>query len=261
MTSQVYGTAEAAVERAAKAAAAVAAEHGLKFSGVRLIGGYSNTLIQLIPLPLVARVATVTGTVRRGYDWMAREVAVAGELASDGARVARPSDLLPPGPYVRDGLALTFWEYLAITPGSLPPDHAGAALRKLHEALVRCTVPVPRLGPIDEAFGLLARAELLAKLQNGEGSAVVARSLDRVRHALDGRSLTCRPLHGDAHHGNLWRVSGEAVWATSRTRAPDQLSGTSPASLPRPKYWARGERRPTRSKVTVQRSTATFLTS
>ena len=203
---------EISTAHAAAAAAAVAAAHGLRFSGGRLIGGYSNTLIRLVPLPLLARVATRAGTVRSSNDWMAREVAVAFELASAGAQAVPPSNLLPAGPHEWGGLALTFWEYLPVMPESLSPAAAGEALRNLHVALVGCTVPLPRLGPLEEAFRLLGQPELVAKVEGGATQRALARSLKRVRDALDGRTLSCRPLHGDAHHGNLLHVSGRRMW-------------------------------------------------
>ncbi len=44
--------------------------------------------MHLVPTPVIARVATTTGTVRQGDGWFAREVAVARYLAAANAPIA-----------------------------------------------------------------------------------------------------------------------------------------------------------------------------
>jgi thiamine kinase-like enzyme len=43
-------------------------------------------------------------------------------------------------------------------------------------------------------------------------SELVIRMADRARSALDQHTLTVRPLHGDAHHGNLWTTERGFIW-------------------------------------------------
>jgi hypothetical protein len=78
-------------ERATRAAAEVAEEAGLRFGRPTILQDRSNLIVHLAPAPVVARVATTTGLVRRGDAWLAREVAVAGHLARAGAPVVAPT--------------------------------------------------------------------------------------------------------------------------------------------------------------------------
>src|SRR5215217_7681409 len=91
-------------QRAIRAAAQVAREHGLHFGDEpRVIHEGSNLLLHLDPAPVVARVATTTAIVREGDAWLTREVAVAGHVARRGAPAVAPSDELPPGPHSFSG--------------------------------------------------------------------------------------------------------------------------------------------------------------
>lgn len=93
--------------------------------------------MRLSPSPVVARV--MAGTVALHDDpevWLRREVAVLQHLAPFGLAVA-PSSLIAPGPYLADGLWMTFAAWVEIE-GRTEADDAetlGLALRSLHEAL------------------------------------------------------------------------------------------------------------------------------
>jgi hypothetical protein len=64
--------------RGLSAAIAAARGEGLRFAELRIIRDRGNLLVHLAPTPVVARVATLTGTRRPGEGWLRREVAVAG---------------------------------------------------------------------------------------------------------------------------------------------------------------------------------------
>lgn len=126
------------------AAGAVVADCGLAADRGVVIHSGSNVLVHLRLAPVVARV--MTGTVALHDDpsrWLSREISVLEFLAPTGLTVS-PSRLVEPGPHCRDGLWMTFTEWI---PGVAPaPDgrsgvhvddarQPGAALRRLHDHL------------------------------------------------------------------------------------------------------------------------------
>ncbi|MEI9888068.1 MAG: phosphotransferase [Rhizomicrobium sp.] len=215
--------------RAADAALAAAEPHLSGLGQPRFLGGYSNLLYKMEPFPVVARVAAATGNVRPGTDWMAREVAVGQYLAARKAPAARPSPLLPPGPHVRDGLALTFWEFAEISADAVGPEAAGAALRALHDALAACAVALPALAGLAETWRLLERPQILAQL-GAPLRRTVEHAVRRVQSRLAGLTAPFRPLHGDAHHGNLWCVQGRPLWGDLEDAQGVRRNGIWPAS-------------------------------
>lgn len=192
--------------RAVAAAVAVAGEHGVRCEAPELLADRANALVRLAPAPVVARVATTTGLLRGGArEALTREVAVAGYLAGAGAPVVPPADLLPPGPHVRDGLAMTFWPYV---PPAGPPtpdaDRFGGMLRELHAVLAGYPGALPYLGtPYGDIAALLGDGwppGAAPDLDDGLGRELGER-FARLRTELDGRPG--QALHGDAHPGNL----------------------------------------------------------
>ena len=101
------------VVRAGLAAAiAVASDQGLPTAGPRVLSCRGNLIVHLVPAPVVARVATLTGWTRADpYRWLAREVAVAGHLAKRGGPVVAPASRADPGPHRSHGLAVSLWDY------------------------------------------------------------------------------------------------------------------------------------------------------
>jgi Phosphotransferase enzyme family len=169
-----------------------------------------NLLVHLTPAPVVARVATLTGTWRLDpMAWLAREVAVAGFVAERGGPVVPPA--ADAGPYWQDGLAISLWQLVVSRDEEPGPADVGAALGRLHLAARDCPADLGELHPatdqITDGLTMLERntvidAETLATL--------------RARHVAalaDLRAAGGEPivLHGDAHHGNLVGV-GEWLW-------------------------------------------------
>src|ERR1700734_1699814 len=98
-----------ALEQCARAAAAAAASAcGLKPDDLVVVHSGSNVLVHLRPAPVVARVMTGTAVLHDDLQrWLNREVSVLTFLEPSGFAV-RPSPLIAPGPYRRNGLWLTF---------------------------------------------------------------------------------------------------------------------------------------------------------
>lgn len=201
-------------DRAVRAAVETAAVHGVRACEPVVLADGFNVLVRLRPAPVVARVMTLSSVLRpRGDERIARELAVAEFLASRGIPVSRPTSEVPPGPHLRRGLWLSFWEHLEVDVDAMPtPEIVGARLRELHLALrdypgsgAVLDVPVSDIGEFLRTGGNRRFA--------GSGDlAAIERRLDALLPRLD-TSRTChRWLHGDAHPGNLLRANGEWVW-------------------------------------------------
>ena len=224
----------ARVAAAVAAARAVAAAHGLR-TGPRVLQDGINVVLHLAPAPVVARVATLTRLLRHdGLRAFGREVSLAGALASAGAPVVPPSDLLPPGPHRHGDTVLSFWTYVTVLPERPGPAEAAVAFADLHDHLVDQPVVGTALDtPLADLESFLAGAGRW-DVADADLDALAHR-LERLRPRLDGE---VRPLHGDAHPGNLlatpdgWRwtdledtCSGPLAWDLACLRTTGRLDG------------------------------------
>ncbi|GLZ31109.1 hypothetical protein Lesp02_32970 [Lentzea sp. NBRC 105346] len=176
---------------AVRAAVSVAAAHGLRVSAPVVLRDLSNTLIWLRPAPVVARVAAVTAVVRADVAaYLARDLAVSAYLADRGFPVVGGSAELPPGPHVRDGFTLSFNRYVPVDSSWTPsPADFAVLLAELHDELAGYPGPLPSRLPFDDILGV-------------DPSAVLP----------DEPSGIARPLHGDAHPGNVLMTPAGPVW-------------------------------------------------
>ena len=201
--------------RALDAARAVATDHGVPFEQAAVIHSRSNVLVHLRPSPVVARV--MTGTVVLHDDplrWLTREVSVQSFLAPSGLAVA-PSALIAPGPYQRDGLWMTLWEYLEHekrTELRDDPERLGRALRDLHDELF------PFSGDLGDPVDLRHDIERLHR-QLRPTAVLAPQRIDSLRQRLNalsdsvfGTSLPMQALHGDASLSNLLCTREGLVW-------------------------------------------------
>jgi hypothetical protein len=202
-------------QQALAAARAVAIDSGLRCEQAAVVYSGSNVLIHLRPAPVVARV--MTGTVVLHGDpqrWLDREVSVLSFLGPSGVAVA-PSSLIAPGPYQRDGVWMTFVEWVAHENQLELRDEAeglGRALRDLHEELSTFS------GDLGDPIDVRDDIERLRRHLRPTAalSAETIDSLHKMLLALDdvvfGASLPVQPLHGDASLSNLLRTTQGIVW-------------------------------------------------
>ena len=190
---------------ALRAAVQVAEEQGLRFSRSVVLRESSNLVVHLEPLPVVARVANVTARVRHGDAWLAREVAVAGFLARAGAPVVAPTSDPPPGPHLRDGLAVSFAEYAEPVDEPLDAREAGRRLRECHEALAGYDGELPAMGLMDEA------ASILEGFAGGDAERLLREGAE-VRRRIDALSLPMQAVHGDADLSNVINTAAGPLW-------------------------------------------------
>jgi hypothetical protein len=198
-------------QRGLSAVYAVTAAEGLRFAEPKILRDRGNLLVHLAPAPVVARVATLTGTRRVGDGWLRREVAVAGFLARAGAPVVAPSTEIDPGPYTHEGISLSFWEYVEESAAPLDAAEAGRRLRACHELLAGYAGEL-------EPLGTLAEAERWLEELTGEGR-IDAESTDRlrrdaadVRRGIEALALPMQAVHGDAHLDNAINTAAGPLW-------------------------------------------------
>jgi hypothetical protein len=198
-------------DRARAAAVAVARGHGLACGDPVLLHDGVNAVVHLRPAPVVARVATLTPLLRDGDRSFRREVALAGALTAAGAAVIPPSDLLPPGPHVRDGVLLSFWRHVEVLPDRPSPRDAGRSLAALQDALAGVD-PGWDGGPLDTPLDDVAT---FARRGAGLGAdpALAARAGSLAAALRPLLAPDREVLHGDAHPGNLLATRAGWVWA------------------------------------------------
>ena len=181
---------------AVEAAVAVARALGLECEAPVVLRSAWHVLVHLQPLPVVARVTSGAPGVDPGD--VVRELDVARHLASAGAPVVLPSDLLDPGPHDWDGHTLVFWRFLDAC-GELDPVAAGEGLRAIHDALADYQGDLPGPGRGRDV------AEMLAPF---------SRSADvELLCELGAKELPSgQALHGDAHLFNCIATAAGPVW-------------------------------------------------
>jgi hypothetical protein len=150
--------------------------------------------------PAVTRVLT-RGRILRGeaLPWLSREVDAVSWLAAAGAPVV--PTWADPGPFVADGLEVTLWTWTEHTGDAIRSGAFAALLGRLHDVLDHYDSDLPTLvGPITDVTSALAISD------------------DQVLHeaAADLLPLALtwprRPLHGDAHTGNVLLTPDGPRW-------------------------------------------------
>ena len=197
------------------AATALARDNGLRVEEPAVLNDLFSMMVHLRPAPVVARVATCMPKLRAPIEpWLEREISVTTFLAERGAPVVPPSRELRPGPHERDGFWVSFWTYVRQDPDRTPTAaDCSAMLVDLHAALRTYPGALPNLCADDVPRGL----ELLHR---AGGDVLAAADADRVRAAAERLrplwerpGVDGRPLHGDAHPGNLIATrDGGLVW-------------------------------------------------
>jgi hypothetical protein len=184
---------------------AAARRHGLEVTDPRVVRDPSNVLVHLAPASVVARVATTTATARPdgARAWLVRDVAMAGWLHARAAAVVAPAHELPPGPHDEDGFVLTFWR-LVEPQAQRPADaRAGRELRELHDQLDGFP------GALAPLSSVLGEAGMLI---DHCGLNALREPLRAAREVLEEGDWPARPLHGDAHAGNLLSTASGVLW-------------------------------------------------
>ncbi|MBE1575740.1 phosphotransferase [Amycolatopsis roodepoortensis] len=188
------------------AAVAVGARYGLPTGAPDVLHFKSNVLVRLGPV--VARVPGTTRFARPSpEDWLRRDVELSRYLTERGVLVVSPTTDPPAGPHFADGLPVTLWHYTPHEPGHrLSPREVALSLARVHDALADYPGELPELGPVRELRTLLDRNGALL----GGMAPRLYDELERVAAALPDTEP--RPLHGDAHRGNVVATAAGPCW-------------------------------------------------
>ena len=195
------------------AAVAVAEAHGIRCDLPEVVADGSNVLVHLKPAPVVARVATTTGLVRKPAQWwLALDLDLAGYLAAKNFPVVRPSAEVPPGPHLQDGLALAFWEFVEHDRNYVAgAAEVGPFLRELHAVLRSYPGKLRYLSPFTEIPQWLDEVGRWNAV-NEDDLAMLRRGYVEIAAQIEALALPEQPLHGDAHRKNTLKTSKGLVW-------------------------------------------------
>jgi hypothetical protein len=174
----------------------------------RVVGRFSNLVVALDPLPIVARIATATALVRDAWRFAQREVSICRYLLERGAPVVAPCDSALAGPYIVDGWIISLWQQISILPGLPDPVEAGRRLAVCHAQLRSYAYAdaIPYFGIFDEL------RELLVHVPEQDRLRVEWQAMD-CRNALAAYRSRAQPLHGDAHRKNVFHTVDGPLWA------------------------------------------------
>ena len=200
--------------RAVAAAVSVARMLGLDHvDEPEILADGSNVLVHLNPAPVVARVTTTTGLVRKpAQNWLALDLDLARFLAAQNFPVVPPSAELPPGPHLQDGLALTFWEFVEHDRDYVATvSEVGPFLRELHAVLRAYPGKLRYLSAFTEIPQWLDEVEQWNAVDPAD-LFMLRRGYFEIAAKIDALGLQDQPLHGDAHKKNVLKTSRGLGW-------------------------------------------------
>ena len=185
---------------AVAASMACARAVGLSVSDPEVIAEGYSVRVHLHPAPVVSRVVT-RGSKSRGlpHPWLEREVAVGQFLSTSPVMVVAPWE--DPGPHVIDGIPVSLWHWAERVPGTVSGTDFGMMLGQLHDTLASYEADLPVLiGPLTDIAAAMTYSDNLV--------------LHRVAAELVPLALSWprRPLHGDAHTGNVLMTATGPRW-------------------------------------------------
>jgi hypothetical protein len=188
-----------------QAAVTVATSLGVECDDPVVVHDGSNVVVHLRPSPVVARVATLTADIRPGIEaWFARDAQVARHVASRGVLATRPLG----EPVVTGETVVALWHHEPHDPTARPgPAEVAERLAALHDAMLDLDADLPRLGPCDD---LMRGLPLIAGLVSPPVLAMLRDETERLLAALS--DFPVRPVHGDAHPGNLLVTPSGLMW-------------------------------------------------
>jgi hypothetical protein len=195
------------------AAAAVAAKAGLGVVTPEVLHLGNHTTARLSPLPLIARVASGTS-----FDFsdgsLGRELDVALHAARREAPSVRPATAVAPGPYIEGKCAVTLWELVDGRGVATEADQrlAATSLKALHSALADITIDLPSfLTKVESCETILTNPHQAPQLATSDRR-FLEELYKKLRADLSGVGPAWRPLHGDAHLGNVLITGSGATW-------------------------------------------------
>jgi hypothetical protein len=181
----------------------LASRLGLKIAP-QLLADSNNTILHLAPEPLVAKVGT-SHFRDASLEALDRELSVARHLASRGAPVVRPSDTVPAGPHLIEGLTVTLWQFYEPHDWKREEGLLGALLARVHGALLDYPGHLPSFAVELEDVGQILRDRPRLPLLHDEDHAFLLEMQRDLVSSLMGIPSEHQPLHGSPHEGN-WLI-------------------------------------------------------
>lgn len=173
-----------------------------------MLSDLTNALVHLAPSPIVARVSVALAG--RGRDALERELAFAAAAAEAGAPIVPPVE---PVPFERDGRLITLWRHV---PHRRPEEGDGLAvgrsLHALHDALAGGDFGLERFDRLEEAAAKLVTLEP-DEAASADDLALMGAAIEAARVRLAALDTVDRPIHGDAHFGNVLITEDGPLWA------------------------------------------------
>lgn len=201
--------------KAIAAAVSVASAQGVKIDDPQVLANAYSLRVHLRPAPIVARVSTITSLLRPPIEsWLAREISVAEFLASRGAPVVPPSDILPAIPHHYDGLTMTFWRYFQPISDAVPEqDVTGRMLAELHAVMRDYPGDLPLLAaPLNDIPRGLDRLEQIGNILTASDIRLLRETSEQLLPQISNPLGSLQPLHGDAHALNLLPTAKGLLW-------------------------------------------------
>jgi hypothetical protein len=148
----------------------------------------THVLVRVEPGPVAARV-TGDGLLAPFAGDLDAEVRLAAALHAAGAPVIPPLTGVPARAHDHGGRQVTLWEWWDRPDGDATPEAAGRGLAACHRALTRLEVALRPWAKLEHARRCLPR---LARAER-----------DVLAPHLEPPDGPLRPIHGDAHAGNV----------------------------------------------------------
>lgn len=195
----------AKVGQALAATAAVASELGLVVDDTVVINISNRLTVRLVPCDVLARVAVSN---RRNHDVATFELEMAQRLEGPESMIGALAPQVEPLVYVRDGVAVTFWQYYEPLPASdIRPAEYARALKRLHTDMRRLDVATPHFTDrVDKAQAIVRDRSQSPGLADGDRE-LLSHSLRSLRRAVVDRKSEEQLLHGEPHAGNLLKTT------------------------------------------------------
>jgi hypothetical protein len=195
------------------AATSIAAKAGLGPVTPEVLHLGNHTSVRLSPWPIVARIASGS-SFDFSDDGLARELTVAGHLASRGVPSVRPAKAVAPGPYLENDCAITLWDYVDGRHIDTEADQrlAAVSLHEIHLALADVPAELPSfITKVESCETILANPDQAPKLAPGD-RLFLQQLYESLRAELGGIGGAWQPLHGDPHLSNALITASGAVW-------------------------------------------------
>ncbi len=185
---------------AVSASVACARARGLPADDPEVIAEGYSVRVRLRPAAVVTRVVTTGRELRpEPLPWLEREVAVAQFLAASSVPVVGPWE--HPGPHLAEGLDVSLWHWADHDSSEVSGADFGAMLGRLHDALASYPGDLPTLvGPL---------TDITTALNISSDPTLHRAAAELLPLAL---SWPRRPLHGDAHTGNVLVTPSGPLW-------------------------------------------------